>query len=198
MPVIAVGGPTLGMPRIGVDDRGVIRAALDHVISLGHRRIGLVGGVDAEGLNDRVPEDRQDAFVGALEEAGLAVREDWMLEGGYRMGIAKAAVGDLLADGGDDLPTALVCASDEMAIGAICALQDAGMRVPGDVSVVGIDGHEYGECFGLTTVRQFPELQGRDAASWVVAEIASGRPGGPPAVARYELIVRTSTAPPPA
>ena len=83
-----------------------------------------------------------------------------------------------------------------MAIGALLAARELGYRVPDDVSVVGIDGHELGEFFRLTTVDQFPLAQGERAADAILAELDA--PERAPAPARadlpFELIVRGSTA----
>lgn len=197
LPTIGVGGPTHGMPRVGVDDHAVVVTATRHLIGLGHRRIGLVGGVDAEGLNSTVPQIRSTAFVDTLAEAGIDVRDEWMLSGGYRFGLAKQAMERLLASG-EELPTALLCTSDEMAAGVLFALQAAGIVVPDEVSVIGIDGHDYAEALGLTTVQQEPEQQGRDAAGWVLGHLVGGSgdwPDVPPAP--YELVVRSTTGAPP-
>ena len=85
-----------------------------------------------------------------------------------------------------------------MAIGAILAARDLGMHVPGDLSVIGIDDHELAEFFGLTTVAQFPALQGRMAVDILMDEL---NPGHREPVQRntplpFELIVRSSTARP--
>jgi LacI family transcriptional regulator, repressor for deo operon, udp, cdd, tsx, nupC, and nupG len=197
LPTIGVGGPTHGMPRVGVDDRAVVVTATRHLVELGHRRIGLVGGVDVEGLNSKVPEIRSAAFFDTLAQAGIDVRDEWMLSGGYRFGQAKRAIEGLLASG-VELPTALVCTSDEMAAGVMFALQGAGIVVPDEVSVIGIDGHEYAEPLGLTTVQQEPEQQGRDAAAWILAHLVGGSgdwPDVPPAP--YELVLRSTTGRPP-
>jgi DNA-binding LacI/PurR family transcriptional regulator len=84
-----------------------------------------------------------------------------------------------------------------MAIGALLAARELGYRVPDDLSVVGIDGHELGEFFGLTTVDQFPLGQGERAADAILAEIEAkdaGTPRPEPGSLPYELIVRGSTA----
>jgi LacI family repressor for deo operon, udp, cdd, tsx, nupC, and nupG len=194
LPMIAVGGPIDGMPRIGVDDRGVVVMALRHLIDLGHRNIGLIGGDDAEGLNSRVPVLRSMAYLDTLDEAGLEVRPEWMLSGGFRFAEAIKATECLLSSG-EELPTALLCTSDEMAAGVLFALQAGGIDVPGRISVVGIDGHEYAEALGITTVEQDPERQGRNAAQWVLRRL-SGEDDLDVPITPYSLVVRSSTAPP--
>jgi LacI family repressor for deo operon, udp, cdd, tsx, nupC, and nupG len=84
-----------------------------------------------------------------------------------------------------------------MAIGALLAARELGYRVPEDLSVVGIDGHELGEFFRLTTVDQFPLGQGERAADAILAEIEARDadiPRHEPGALPYELIVRGSTA----
>jgi DNA-binding LacI/PurR family transcriptional regulator len=85
-------------------------------------------------------------------------------------------------------------ASDEMAIGALLAARDLGFAVPGDLSIVGIDGHELGEFFRLTTVDQFPLGQGERAADAVLAKLTDPEAVRPPAALPYELNVRGTTA----
>ena len=110
------------------------------------------------------------------------------LPGGY-----EAAV-DLLGDI-RRRPTGIVAVCDEVAIGAIIAARRLGIQVPSDLSVVGIDDHEYAEMFSLTTLRQVPREQGAAAV-----EHAAGAAGDPPAapaevLLTARLIVRSSTGP---
>jgi len=85
-----------------------------------------------------------------------------------------------------------------MAIGTILAARDLGLRVPDDVSVVGIDDHELSEFFGLTTVAQFPQLQGRMAVEILMEQLHPSRRthGTLNTSLPYELIVRSTTARP--
>ena len=115
---------------------------------------------------------------------------DFTIEGGFR------AAKQLLGRPGER-PTAIFAASDEMAIGALLAARELGYRVPEDLSVVGIDGHELGEFFRLTTVDQFPLGQGERAADAILDELEAADAGTPreePRHLPYELIVRGTTA----
>lgn len=108
----------------------------------------------------------------------------------------REVVGQLLARPGPH-PTAIFANSDEMAIGAILAAEDHGLRDPQDLSVIGIDNHELSESFGLTTMAQDPYEQGRLGARILLNELN----GGPlthetSTRAPAHLIERTSTAPP--
>jgi DNA-binding LacI/PurR family transcriptional regulator len=117
---------------------------------------------------------------------------DFTISGGYTE--AKRLLGHPRSR-----PTAVFCASDEMAIGTILAARELGLRVPEELSVIGIDGHDLGGIFGLTTVAQFPGQQGEHAVKRLLGILAD--PGGPHAgtadeEARTELIVRSSTSAP--
>ncbi|WP_255252792.1 LacI family DNA-binding transcriptional regulator [Curtobacterium sp. 'Ferrero'] len=192
-PMVVIGGPAPGLRNVGVDDAEVSRLAVDHLVSLGHRRIAYMGGQDEDGMNVAVPYLRRDGFVDAMAAHGLAVPEELMVDGRFSFAGGLVAGERLLAAG--DRPTAVCCASDEMALGVLLAAQRAGLSVPGDLSVIGIDGHEYGATVGLTTVAQDPEAQGRTAARIVLAEVdgTSAPAVGP---APVELVVRDTTAPP--
>ena len=194
-PTIAVGGPGPGMRHIGIDDYQASFLAVGHLVDLGHQRIALIGGVDDKGLNDSVPRNRLSGFEAVLAMAGLTARPEWVVDGHYRFTSAYEATRKLFADR-SDRPTALFCASDEMAFGAIAALTGLGLRVPRDVSIVGIDGHEVGESLGLTTIAQFPVEQGRRAARQVLDELDGAPFEAAFDSAPFEFVLRTSTAPP--
>lgn len=194
-PMIVIGGPAPGLRNIGVDDRAVTQIAVDHLCGLGHRRVAYVGGQDEAGMNVAVPHLRRDGFVDAMRAAGHAVPDRWLLDGRFSFAGGVAA-GDALFGAGVDRPTAVLCASDEMALGVLLAAAQAGLSVPGDVSVIGIDGHEYGATVGLTTVAQDPEAQGRAAARAVLAEVEGGAAGAIVAAPAH-LVVRGTTGPPP-
>src|SRR5690606_33489210 len=95
-------------------------------------------------------------------------------------------------------PTAVFAASDEMAIGAILAAREMGLNVPGDVSVIGIDGHDLSDFFGLTTIDQFAGQQGTLAVEILMDQLHPKRrsTGSLNTALPHELIVRSSTARP--
>jgi LacI family transcriptional regulator, repressor for deo operon, udp, cdd, tsx, nupC, and nupG len=194
-PTLAVGGPASGVRHIGVDDHQVAYLATAHLVELGHTRIAHIGGQDVLGLNQAVPANRLGGYRLALTEAGIPVREDWVVDGRYSFAGGAEAARQLFADP-RDRPTAIFAASDETAFGAITAMHALGIRVPDDVSVVGIDGHEDGVQWGLTTVAQFPAEQGRMAARQLLDELdGAARPEGfDPS--RFEFVVRSSTGRP--
>jgi LacI family transcriptional regulator, repressor for deo operon, udp, cdd, tsx, nupC, and nupG len=194
IPIVAVGPPTAGVRTIGVNDAAVMTAATEHVLGLGHRRLGFIGGYDNESPSVVSPAEREHAFMTTAMNAGAVVEATWMLSGRYRCARAREVAAPLFRSA--SWPTAMVCASDEMAIGVMLAIQEAGLRVPQDVSVIGVDDHELAEAFDLTTCRQDPQAQGEIAARQVLAEV-DGAPrldAFPPA--DFSLVVRGTTAPP--
>ncbi|MFJ4297356.1 LacI family DNA-binding transcriptional regulator [Curtobacterium sp. NPDC089689] len=199
-PMIVIGGPAPGLRNVGVDDAVVSHLAVQHLASLGHRSIAYMGGQDEDGMNVAVPYLRHDGFVDAMTAAGCDVRPEWMVDGRFSFAGGADAGAALLGAGvgsgsGSARPTAVFCASDEMALGLLFAAQRAGLRVPEDLSVIGVDGHEYGATVGLTTIAQDPEAQGRTAARAVLAEV-EGHGSEPLGPATAELVVRGTTAPP--
>ena len=94
-----------------------------------------------------------------------------------------------------DGPPAIVAVCDEVAIGAIIAARRLGIQVPSDLSVVGIDDHEYAEMFSLTTLRQVPREQGAAAVGMLLAQLAGSPPPPAEVLLTARLIVRSSTGP---
>jgi DNA-binding LacI/PurR family transcriptional regulator len=193
LPVIAIGGPNPSLSTLTVDDVAVARLATEHLLSLGHREIAHIGASPEFDIDFHIPTHRRHGFELALQDAGIPVGPalfepaDFTIEGGFR------AAKQLLGKPGNR-PTAIFAASDEMAIGAMLAARELGYRVPEDISVVGIDGHELGEFFRLTTVDQFPLGQGERAADAILDELANAGTEHQPGQLPYELIVRGSTA----
>lgn len=196
-PVVGVGGPLRGVRTLSIDDAAVARLATEHLIALEHRVIGHLGGDKSVERDFHVPTSRRLGYEAALEEAGLPVdpelfqAADFTVPGGY------AAAKQLLGSP-RKRPTAIFAASDEMAIGAILAARDLGLDVPGDVSVIGIDDHDLSEFFGLSTVAQFPELQGRMVVDILMEQLVPGHEAAEEANTPlpFELLVRSSTARP--
>ncbi len=195
--MIAIGGPTPGLTTLVVDEVAVARLAVGHLVGLGHRDIAHIGASPEFEGDFRVATQRRRGFEQVLTDAGIPLGRalfqpgDYTIEGGFR-------AARRLLERPDARPTAIFAASDEMAIGALLAARELGFRVPEDLSIVGIDGHELGEFFRLTTVDQFPLRQGERAAEAILAALEER--GEPLARADlpFELIVRGSTAPPPA
>jgi DNA-binding LacI/PurR family transcriptional regulator len=195
-PVVGVGGAMPGVFTVGIDQEAAGALATGHLIGLGHRRIAHVtAGTDPE-RDFALTPTRRSGFEHEMARAGLEVRPSWVVTSDFTLNDAYARSKLLLA--GPERPTAVFAASDEMAAGTVLAARDLGLRVPDDVSVVGVDGHELGEVFGLTTVRQFPERQGARAAGLLLQQLGPGGPVGTPGheMVPTEFVVRSSTCAP--
>ncbi len=142
--------PDAPLSCVGADNRAAGRMAAGHIARLGHRDIGIVFPPTAG--NDRAM-DRQTGALGALAQAGITVRDAWSVEAPYSISAAKEAVGQLLA--APHRPSALICGNDVLAQGAIYAALRAGLRVPEDLSVIGIGDFKGSREMepALTTVR---------------------------------------------
>jgi DNA-binding LacI/PurR family transcriptional regulator len=197
LPVIAIGGPNPGLATLTVDDVAVARLATEHLLALGHREIAHIGASPEFDIDFHIPTQRRQGFEVALHAAGItpnpALYEpaDFTIEGGFRAGK------QLLGRPGDR-PTAIFAASDEMAIGALLAARELGYRVPEDLSIIGIDGHELGRFFQVTTVDQFPQEQGVRAAKALLAALEAREQHGEsptvvPGQLPFELVVRATT-----
>jgi DNA-binding LacI/PurR family transcriptional regulator len=196
LPVTFVGADVPGWATVRIDDERAARTATQHLIDLGHRRIAYVGGPG--GLDFTAPISRLAGYRATLAEAGLADEAPLELDGGFTVSGGVEAGRAALC--GPNRPTAVFAASDEMAIGVMRGARELGLRVPEDVSVVGIDDHELAEFFDLTTVAQPVLEQGRVAARQVLDaldSLGSDRRWKPrQVVLDTELRLRATTAPP--
>jgi LacI family transcriptional regulator len=188
------GEPPADVPTVGSANWNGGLAATRHLLALGHRRVAVISG-PADVLCSRA---RVDGFRSALDGAGVPVDPSFVrygnffVEGGYEHGM------DLL--GRPDRPTAIFAGSDFQALGVLRAARELGLRVPEDVSVVGYDDLPVIQWIGppLTTVRQ-PLQEMATTATRMVLDLAEGRtPTNLRIDLATELVVRESTAPPPA
>jgi len=176
------------------DEDGGIRAVLDHLVALGHRRIANIAGPQKLSTG----KARLDAFLrhrdalGLPADAGLIVMSD-----AFNEGEGERCTEALLA-GNTDF-TALVCSNDRLAVGAIAALRRHGRAVPADISVTGFNDMPLVDRLepALTTIRVQQYTAGRMAAEALLARVEQSGAGDPPQheVLPVELVVRASTAP---
>ncbi|MGS0685626.1 LacI family DNA-binding transcriptional regulator [Nakamurella sp. GG22] len=188
---VAAGGQAADYPHVGIDDEVAGRQAMDHLIHLGHRRIGMLEAMDPD--QPTLISGRSDAYYAALREAGLPVDDQLVASSDWGGENGAESMARLL--GLRTPPTAVYAHSDEVALGALRTLRRAGLRTPQDISVVGIDDHPHAALADLTTVRQPVAQQGALAAENLVA-LLSGEQVPQAVTLPTQLVVRGSTAPP--
>ena len=191
-PIAGIGGAVDGIATLSIDDVAATTLTTEHLIALGHQRIVHIGGDQHEEMDFRVHSQRLRGFRRAMQAAGLApdFREtDLSIPGGHAAGL------EVLAEP-HRRPTAIVAGSDEVAIGVIIAARELGIRVPDDLSVVGIDGHDLAAMFDLTTLEQSPRRQGELAVNSVMATLAGEAPAAGWAPYPAHFVTRGSTAAP--
>jgi DNA-binding LacI/PurR family transcriptional regulator len=188
--VVAVeAGPEEQVPVVAVDQFAGAVAATQHLLALGHRTVWHVAG-PSDWLEAR---QRIDGWAAALEAAGAdpppLLTGDWSARSGYELGRRLATVRDV---------TAIFAANDQMALGILRAVHEAGREVPRDLSIVGFDDIPEAQFFTppLTTVRQDFNEMGRQSLMLLLGEIAAPQRSSSRVVVDPELRIRDSTAPP--
>ena len=177
--------------RVSVDNFQAGREAVAKLLELGHAHIGFVGA-DNSFISTI---QRRAGYRAALREAGIPLREEDEAQASHDYSFASGvrAAGELLDQ--PDRPTALFCISDVLALGAMQAARERGLRVPEDLSVIGFDDVEPAVMFQpqLTTIRQPCYQLGTVAAEMLLGELG-GAAGGQARYLPHELILRDSTA----
>lgn len=182
-------------PCVGFDNARVISVIVEHLLALGHKRFAVVAGIAS--ANDRVA-NRIDGIRRALADAALELDPELLVECRYELGAACEGMRHILATGKG--PTAVVCINDVLAHGAILECQAQGLTVPGDISITGFDDLEFAAHVrpGITTLRVSTDQMGTAAIEQLMARIAGNRRPRRNVEVPTELIVRGSTARPPA
>jgi DNA-binding LacI/PurR family transcriptional regulator len=190
--VVTVGMELNGVSAVVVDDHQIAHDAVTHLIELGHRDIAVIEGPTHDPLRFAVPAERHRGYEAALKAAGIAAREQYSVHGNFLVEGGREAMALLLDL--ENPPTAVFAMSDEMAFGAIGEIRDRGLSVPHDVSIVGIDDHEFSSVIGLTTYQQAVAEHGAIAARVLLQHIAD--PDLEPRIHRAEttFIDRSTTS----
>lgn len=193
--VVTAGPRSAVVPSVGIDDRSAARSIVEHLVELGHRDIALLDGSINQPFDYTGPNERKIGVLEALDAAGLDLPDERRAETDWTPGDATVAMERIL-DRCDEPPTAVVCFSDEIAVGAISILRQRGYSVPRDVSVTGFDDHDLARHLGLTTVHQPVATVAARAADRLVQLVATGESEVRHEVLPTRLVVRESTAPP--
>ncbi|MBL5972321.1 MAG: LacI family transcriptional regulator [Candidatus Leucobacter sulfamidivorax] len=182
--------PGFGLPCVVSQNRRGAREIAAHVTSLGHKRLAILSGP----LELWTAEQRLSGYREAVAAAGLDPDSVPVLVGDYQMSSGERLASEALALPADQQPTALICANDLMAIGALSYCRRAGLRVPEDISVVGFDDLPFASLLtpGLTTVRQHPREMGVEAARLLLGIVDGADPISPPPLP-VSIKIREST-----
>ncbi len=194
--VVSRGTPTLVLGRVvpEIEDRCLAwdqRAggvtATRHLLEMGHRRIGHLAGPS----NNLHARERREGYVQAMADAGLEVDPAWIVEGDFQERGGRDAMRTLLDR---SHVSAVFVANDQMALGALSALWERGLRCPGDLSVIGFDDQRMSSFTTppLTTVQQPLEALGRIVADRLLRDIRGEHGAGRPDLPPLALVKRAS------
>jgi LacI family transcriptional regulator len=182
--------PDPAIPAISFDNRAGAAAATEALIALGHRRIGLICGMS--GLNDRAAQ-RLEAYRAVLARHDIAFDPALVAERPFEVAEGAAATTEIVRR--TPAPTALFCANDIQALGAIFACQRLGLSIPDDISIVGFDDLPMAACANppLSTVHVPAQEMGQAVADALVAAVENDIPV-PTLEFEAKLVMRDSTA----
>lgn len=177
-----------GIACVTIDNRAAAAEATRHLLSLGHRDILHFAGPS----RSPVFTDRVEGFRAAMHDAGLAAHGRVIEVQSFDIAAGRQAMRDLLATG--QLPQAILCASDELAFGAMQIARQAGLHLPDDLAFVGFDDHPVGEAFepALTTIALPRREMGQLGATMLLAGIRDGHQMPMDRILPYRLVVRHS------
>lgn len=194
VPVVLVDAVGDGVPLVRTDDVQGGRMATQHLLDLGHRRIGFIGDDPTNPLGFISSVHREQGYREALSETGIDFDPALVRHGTHTREVALRLSDQLL--GAPNRPTAIFASSDVQALGVIEAARNLGLEVPRDVSVIGFDDIEVSAYAGLTTVRQ-PLFDSGFVGARLLLDSLEG--SEPPTADQHELplelVVRTTTAP---
>jgi LacI family transcriptional regulator len=184
--------PGLSAPSVDIDNAAGARTAVEHLTSLGHRRIACVTNGP---LAYAAAADRLAGYRAALEAADIEFDPAMVAEGAFDAPSGNLAIQAILAAG---KPTAVFVASDVVALGVIAGLRSAGLTVPHDISIVGFDDIPVAAFVDppITTIH-LPAHELGLATGRALLDRIAGRPVEPRTLLPIDLVVRASTAPPP-
>src|SRR6478609_6045883 len=197
VPIVTLGTALEGMSSVLVDNVTVGEKATRHLISLGHCRIAFFGDEDDEAQGFAVAVDRHRGYDRALRRSGIEPDPALVYTTGFSINGGEAAMHRCLAafHRTADPPTAVFAVSDEVAIGVLHAARLHGLRIPDDLSVIGVDGHDFAYLFDLSTISQPVRDQGRIAARLLLEQVNDLQHTPTAVTVGCELIRRGSTGP---
>jgi DNA-binding LacI/PurR family transcriptional regulator len=194
IPAVIVDADHRWLSRIIVDNISGAKQATDHLIKLGHRRIGYINDDPLNPFNGAPTRDRHEGYRQALKDAAIPYQAEYYRQGTLNRSSAYQLTRELLQL--PNPPTAIFAYSDTQAIGVLEAAREMKLRVPEDLSVVGYDDIESAEFVHLTTIRQSLYESGVQGARLLLKQMADPFPEPKEILLATELVVRHTTAPP--
>lgn len=168
LPTCLIGSTMPNTASICIDDVEAGRIATQHLLNLGHTRIGLISGRPTD-ANHTAEYARDRGYYNAMTQAGITPDPSLLSYGYFTVDGGEKAMSALLAQ--PQPPSAVFAMSDEMAFGALRSLKNHGLTPGEDVSIVGIDGHDMSDIMNLTTVEQPVVQMGAKAAESLLLQI---------------------------
>lgn len=167
IPVVTVDNPFPGHSSVNSDNVGGMKELISYVCKMGHRRIAFIHGMDS-----RVTRDRIQSFYDTCSEFGIEVKDEYVREAAYRDTSATYTATKQLLEL-DEVPTCILFPDDFAAIGGINCIREAGLNIPGDISVAGYDGIEISKYLAppLTTLNQDKDKIGKEVANKLISMI---------------------------
>ncbi|CAH2717356.1 HTH-type transcriptional repressor PurR [Neobacillus rhizosphaerae] len=183
------------MAVVDYNREAAIKMVVQHLVGQGHQEIGFIGGGVNETFEDLHAEYRFKGYQSAMEEAGLAVRPDCVINTKWKMENSYEEMNQLIKRDSTHLPTAMVCASDMMAIAAMRAVLESNLRIPEDIAFFGVDNIEMGKYSSpqLSTV-EIPKYEmGRMAAKTIMEMVEEKIRLPIKLILPFELVLRESS-----
>ena len=190
VPLVLMGQlPDPGPCYVDVDNAAAARTAVDHLVSLGHTRIACITNAP---LSYPAALQRLEGYRSVLAANGIAYRDEWVRYGDFTLESGYARMSSLLSE--SELPTAVFVASDVVAIGAMAAIRERGLRIPEDMAVVGFDDVPFARYATppLTTAHLPAAELGRRAGEMLIDLVNGRRPDEPHVLLDTHLVVRES------
>jgi DNA-binding LacI/PurR family transcriptional regulator len=192
-PVVLVDVSHPKFSEVIIDDVGGGRRATQHLISLGHRKIGFLSDYEDSTFYFTANRGRFTGYCTALKEAGISLRSEYVVHGKHSQASAYEMTHHLLNLA--DPPTTIFAANDTLAIGALAAAQEMDVPVPEELSVIGYDDIEIAEYLGLTTIRQALFTSGVEGGQLLLEAIEQPAHEPRRIILPTELVERETTAP---
>ncbi|WP_271985639.1 LacI family DNA-binding transcriptional regulator [Pseudoclavibacter terrae] len=191
VPVVVAGSVVEGIASVGIDDVVVGQQATNSLINGGCTRIVYASSTDHEGTPGNASRRRAEGFESRMQRAGLD--PSWQVQVPFGPTAGQVAAEQLLA--GERLPDAVFASSDDLASGMLSAFRKAGVRIPQDLSIIGVDDSPIASLMHLTTIAQPARQQGHLAASMALRAL-QGDPPSEAVTLETRLVIRESTGHP--